>query len=168
MHGGTVEARSDGPGQGSEFVVRLPLASVEAAMANADGKLPASGLTESLRTLVVDDSKVGADIFAKLLMAMGHEAQTITRAEEALRLVQAYLPQVVFCDIGMPGMNGYEFAEEVRRRPEFNEVVLVAMTGYGQSEDKRRAIATGFDFHITKPVQPSDLEEVFQAVPPDR
>jgi signal transduction histidine kinase/CheY-like chemotaxis protein len=163
MHGGTVEARSDGPGQGSEIIVRLPLASVEAAMANADGKLPAPGLTESLRTLVVDDSKVGADIFAKLLMAMGHEAQTVTQAEEALRIIRTYLPQIVFCDICMPGLNGYELAGEIRQRPEFNQVVLVAVTGYGQPEDKRRAIAAGFDFHITKPVQPSDLEEVFQA-----
>ncbi len=163
MHGGTVEARSPGLGSGSEFVVRLPLASVQPADPGPRGKdahpgqaTPPSGH----RLLVVDDNQDAANSLALLLSLQGHEVRVAHDGRAALELLNGYRPEVIFLDIGMPGMDGYEVARRVRRQRGLEAVRLAALTGWGQQEDRRRSAEAGFDHHLVKPVDPNALEEV--------
>lgn len=168
MHGGTVSVSSPGPGQGSEFVVRLP------AVAGAP---PAAGVGEErvagknpagrpLRVLITDDNTDSADSMALLLRIGGHEVRTANDGPEALETARLFLPHVVFLDIALPkGMDGHEVARRLRKEPGLEKVVLIAMTGYGQPEDVTRARAAGMDHHVTKPADPAALLRLLAAVP---
>ena len=160
MHGGTVTAHSDGPGTGSEFVVRLP-----ALGKDEGGRLTeepeAAPVDPSRRVLVVDDNVDAAESLAMLLRMAGHEVRVAHDGPAALAAVEADPPEVVFLDIGMPVMNGYDVARRLRERP---GLMLVAMTGWGQDEDLRRSREAGFAHHLVKPVEPATLYRLL-AVP---
>jgi PAS domain S-box-containing protein len=153
LHGGTVEARSAGPGRGSQFIVRLP---VGAAVAPEEKPHDATTPAESagLRVLVVDDNRDAADSCAMLLELSGHRARTAYNGTQALQLGENLLPHVVLLDIGLPDLNGYEVARRIRATPWGAHLPLVAVTGWGKEEDRERAFAAGFDHHLTKPVAP--------------
>jgi len=151
MHGGSAEVRSEGLGKGSEFAVRLP---VSAEQQSGDGA--AGGQTPErvpgLRILVVDDNSDAVDSLAMLLGTMGNSVRIARDGEEAIRAADEFRPEVALLDIGMPKMNGYEAARAIRQRPWAQDLMLVAVTGWGQDEDKRRSKEAGFDHHIVKPV----------------
>ncbi|MBY0495811.1 MAG: response regulator [Cyanobacteria bacterium] len=156
MHGGTVEARSDGPGLGSEFIVRLPLLIEKAATAEqvkAITPLPAR------RILIVDDSRDGGESLAMLLRVLGGEVALAHSGRQALECVDTFKPDVVLLDIGMPGMDGYEVARRIRANPAHRDISLIALTGWGQDEDRRRSVAAGFNHHLVKP---ADIEQLRQ------
>lgn len=158
MHDGTVEARSEGTGKGSEFIVTLPIIAVSNMTApEMDSADPAD--RASLRILVVDDNRDSADCLAMLLDALGHETRTAYEGEEALAAAESFSPEVVLLDIGMPGMSGYEICRRLRQSPRGRDLVIFAQTGWGQDEDRRRTQKAGFDHHLVKPVDPAVLLE---------
>ncbi len=164
MHGGSVEAHSDGPGQGSEFVVRLPLPTEKAPeVAAAPPEAPAAA-ERAVRILLVDDNLDASESLAMLLRLWGHEVAVAHDGPAALRAAEARPPQVALLDIGLPGMDGYELARRLRSRPGPGRAVLVALTGWGQEEDRRRSREAGFDHHLVKPVDLSDLRELLAQV----
>ncbi|MCD6041459.1 MAG: histidine kinase [Burkholderiales bacterium] len=152
LHGGTIKATSPGPGHGSCFVVRLPSAQQERPRAVAPKAAPAASGRPS-RLLIVDDNQDSARSQAKMLRLLGHEVEVAFEGGEALRQVAAFRPDVVLLDLGLPGIDGYEVARRIRAMPEGREVLLVAQTGWGQDEDRRRTAAAGFDAHLVKPVE---------------
>jgi CheY-like chemotaxis protein/two-component sensor histidine kinase len=165
MHGGSVAAQSAGVGKGSEFVVRLPL--LERGPAEAQRKeqaeqMPAAGSTPR-RVLVVDDSPDAADSLALLLQLKGHQVRVAYDGQSALEQAEADPPDIAFLDLGMPNMDGYELGQRFRKSPRLQRVVLVAVTGWGQEEDRRRTRAAGFDDHLVKPVQPEALHALLSA-----
>ena len=158
MHNGSIEAHSAGIGRGAEFVVRLPLLTVQ----HRTGSQPAvtagsepSQANSGSRLLVVDDNHDSAESFAMLLRAQGHEVRVAFSGPAALEMIKDYVPDIVFLDIGMPGMDGYEVARRLRQQPIWSDVVLVAVTGWGQQEDRRRSAESGFDHHLVKPLEPA-------------
>jgi PAS domain S-box-containing protein len=158
LHGGAVEARSDGPGKGSEFVVALPLLAApppDEAPGEAAGR-PARAAPR--RVLVVDDHVDAAESLAMLLRVQGHEVRVAHDGPAALRLAEADPPEIAFLDIGMPGMTGHELARRFREREGLRGVTLVAMTGWGQAEDRRRTSEAGFDHHLVKPADLDALQ----------
>jgi PAS domain S-box-containing protein len=162
LHGGTVEAHSEGPGRGSEFVVRLPLPPQEPIETRA-AALPApsgNGAERRRRVLIVDDNTDAANSLAMLLGMRGYETWAAHDGPAALRQAAAVRPDVVLLDIGMPGMSGYEVARELRRNLDLRGALLVAMTGWGQDEDRRRSLEAGFDRHLVKPVDLAALEQL--------
>jgi CheY-like chemotaxis protein len=160
LHGGRVQAFSAGVNQGSEFVVRLP--AHEGAPA-----LPAVPQHEEARpspsrcVLVVDDNQDAADSLAMLLRLGGHEVHVFHDGPTAVAAAAAVKPQVALLDIGLPEMNGFELARRLRMHPALTEILLVAVTGYGQDQDLRRSREAGFDHHLVKPVDPTALEAIF-------
>ena len=157
MHGGTVEARSEGPGKGSEFVVRLPLA-VDASELNAPGVEDArEDAKSSLRILIVDDNRDGADSLAQMLNLMGNDTCTAYDGQQGVEMAGKYRPHVILLDIGMPKLNGYEACRLIREQPWGKRAVLIAITGWGQDKDRSRTREAGFDHHLVKPVDPQDL-----------
>ena len=167
MHGGSVSVRSAGPGQGSEFVVRLPrLGSPPAALHRSDpsATLPAT----PRRVLVVDDNQDVADSLTIILRQQGHEVRAAHDGLAALKLAQGYKPQVVLLDIGLPGLDGYEVARRLRALPELQGALLIALTGYGQPEARRTALSAGFDVHLVKPVDPQTLTDLMGRAPAAR
>lgn len=168
MHGGTVVAHSDGPGTGSSFEVRLPLAAPRASEPAREGpreQQPAGG-GRARRVLVVDDNRDAVESLAILLEMMGYEVRTAGDGLEAVTETQAFSPDVVLLDIGLPVLNGYEAAERIRALDGGGAVVLVALTGWGQEEDRRRSREAGFDHHLVKPVDPDALEALLRRVVP--
>jgi signal transduction histidine kinase len=160
LHGGTVSAHSDGIGCGSEFTVRLPVLQAEGGRAKDEGELIAPGPC-GRRVLVVEDNADAAETLVDILQLWGHNVRVAPTGEEALSLLPQFRPEVVLLDIGLPGMDGYEVARQVRG--EGAEPLLVALTGYGQDEDRRRSGEAGFDRHLTKPVNPEELRRVLLA-----
>lgn len=165
LHQGSVEAKSDGVGKGSEFVVRLPLiedgaADVPAKPAEQNPMRPAAR-----KIAIVEDNQDVRDLLRLKLTHLGHDVSTARDGEEGLQLVIKERPDFALVDIGLPGIDGFEVAREVRQRIG-NDVVLVAVSGFGQPEDKRRAFDSGFDEHITKPAEVSDIENVLRRFPP--
>ena len=163
MHGGSVEVASGGPGLGSEFTVRLPFEGW-APHATPTTELPAPGPESSLRVLVVDDNADAAESLAVLLRLMGHDVRLAEEGRTALALADAFDPQLVLMDIGLPGMSGYEIATALRQRPHMREATLVAVTGWGQDADRQRARDNGFDHHLTKPVEPELLQKILDSL----
>jgi signal transduction histidine kinase/ActR/RegA family two-component response regulator len=162
LHGGTIEARSEGIGKGSEFVIRLPASRPEPAKAEAQPGAAAAAKDRSPphRILVVDDVRASAETLTMLLRVLGHEVVTANDGRTALELAQQNRPDTIFLDIAMPEMDGYEVARRIRATPDLKETVVVALTGYGQEEDRRRAKEAGFDYHVTKPASVAGLREI--------
>jgi PAS domain S-box-containing protein len=167
MHGGSVEARSDGPGKGAEFVVRLPVVEAAAAPA-ADVKAEPAAPGPPLRVLLVDDNRDGADSLAALLRLMGHEVRVAYDGPEGAGAAEQFRPDVILLDIGLPKLNGYEVCRRVREQPWGRGVFIAALTGWGQDEDLRRAREAGFDEHLVKPVGAQRLTELLAGVRPAR
>ena len=155
MHGGRVEARSEGMGRGALFEIRLPQA--KRLHVTPDSQRPPEVAAQ--RILVVDDNIDAADTLALLLQLEGHEVEAVYESTQALEKAKAFKPQVVLLDIGLPGMNGYELAKELQSMPELNGMRLIALTGYGKSEDYERTKAAGFDDHLVKPVEALTLKQ---------
>jgi len=156
MHGGRVEAGSEGPGKGSEFVVRLPIV-VEASKPQESGGAAEHGVRSSHRILVVDDNRDGADSLAAMLKLMGNDTRTAYDGQEGVDAAGEFRPDVIVLDIGLPKLNGYEACRRIREQPGGKGVVLIAITGWGQDEDRRRSRVAGFDHHMVKPVDPQAL-----------
>jgi signal transduction histidine kinase len=164
LHGGTVSAASAGPGRGSEFVVRLP-ASPEPAPAAARAEPAAPGTGCGLQVLVVDDHVDAAASLAAMVRLWGHQARAVHNGRAALDEMRAHRFDVVFLDLGMPGVDGYEVSRRVRQELGQGCVFLVALTGYGQEEDRRRTREAGFDLHLVKPADPEVLQELLTQLP---
>ncbi len=159
MHGGQVEARSEGPGKGSEFVVTLPRVLLEGATF-PEAPMPPRPTRQlpPVRVLVVDDNRDAADSLAFLLGTLGCDTAVAYSGEQALRVLQEHRPAVVLLDIGMPEMDGHEVARRIRKEPGFERVTLIALTGWGQQEDVERTRNAGFDHHLIKPADVAALE----------
>jgi PAS domain S-box-containing protein len=162
MHGGQIEALSDGLGKGAEFVVRLP--------ALDPGRLPAPAsrsvgrAARSSRVLVVEDNSDSAESLRLLLKAIGHQVDVANSGLEALEMARTNFPEVMLVDIGLPGLDGYEVARRVRSDPLLRPIILIALTGYGREEDRRAALAAGFDHHLVKPVSSGRLEHLIRSL----
>jgi PAS domain S-box-containing protein len=162
-HGGTVSARSDGPGTGSEFIVRVPSArrGYEATDRMPALTLPDEGVAPVIptaRILVVDDNEDGAELLAEVLSAKGYATRIAHDAPTALRVAAEFVPQLAFLDLGLPVMDGYELASHLRALPGLAGLRLIAVTGYGQDSDRRRTQDAGFDHHLVKPVDLAAIE----------
>jgi PAS domain S-box-containing protein len=158
MHGGRVEAHSDGPGQGSEFLIRLPI-----ALEQSDGPKAGAGLAHRQarhRILVVDDNADSANSLAMLLQVMGQEVRTAHDGLEGIEVAELFHPEMILLDIGMPKLNGYDTCRRLRKQPWARNVTVAAVTGWGQAEDRRRSLEAGFDEHLVKPVEPAALERL--------
>jgi CheY-like chemotaxis protein len=156
LHGGSIEARSEGLGLGSEFIVRLPLD----AAAGAEGETPADARAKDVprrRVLVVDDNADAAATLRMMLEVQGHDACAAYTGPAALEALEQFDAEVVLLDLGMPQMDGFEVARRIRATPRGGEILLVALTGWGQPEDRRRTAEAGFDEHLTKPVDAARL-----------
>jgi PAS domain S-box-containing protein len=150
MHGGEVEARSAGPGAGSEFIIRLPL--LQQTTAGPDHECPPAKPAQARRVLVVDDSYDVTESMTMLLQLMGSDVETAHDGEEAVQKTGAYHPDVVLLDIGLPKMDGYEACRRIRAQPDGQSMFVVAVTGWGQEMDRRKSKEAGFDDHVVKPV----------------
>jgi signal transduction histidine kinase/ActR/RegA family two-component response regulator len=163
LHGGMIQAHSDGPGQGSEFAITLP--ALNAAGDRSDnpqtaGESPSRSKLPRQRILVVDDVQESAETLALLLRAIGQDVSTVHDGRSALAWAVEHKPDLIFLDIAMPGMDGYEVARRIRGTAGLEELVLVALTGYGQEDDRRRASEAGFNYHLTKPTSVEALSDV--------
>ena len=163
LHGGTVEARSDGRGHGSEFIVRLPLDASGAC--EGLGRLPSALPVSSRRILVVDDNRDAAESLGVLLTLLGIETRTAHDGVAALRALDEFRPSVMLLDLGMPGMDGIELARRTRQHPLGQHVTLIALTGWGQERDRRSSQEAGIDHHLVKPVDLDTLRQLLASLP---
>ena len=163
MHGGRVEARSEGPGQGSEFTVRLPLSSSAPTQADI-GVLPLRRPRRMTRVLVVDDNEDAAESLGALLRTMGADVRVALDGWTALEIFDSFQPSAVFLDLGMPDMDGFEVAHQIRSRPNTQDTVLIALTGWSQERDKRRTAEAGFNRHLAKPADLETLQAVLTSL----
>lgn len=166
MHGGSVGAYSEGPGHGAQFVVRLPRLQESAARADARPSEAASPQNRdaSLSIMVVDDNQDAADVLEVLLELEGHRVEVAYEAHGALERVRQEMPRVALLDIGLPGIDGYELAREIRKLAGNTPVTLIALTGYGQDDDRRRSREAGFDHHLVKPVDPRTVSALLASL----
>ena len=164
MHRGEVEARSNGPGMGSTFIITLPRWH-QNAVVHANVAEPARRLARSMRIMVVDDNRDAAQSLATLLEACGHDVQVAVDAREALKVAAANPPDAFILDIGLPGMNGYELARHIRAHSATARAVLIALSGYSQAHDRMLSQAAGFAHHLVKPVVFAELEKVLAEIP---
>ncbi|ARO87798.1 hybrid sensor histidine kinase/response regulator [Nitrosospira lacus] len=163
MHGGTIEAISEGMDRGSEFIVRLPLSEGSSRGKSTEPEkaaLPPQGL----RILVVDDNHDAAEVLSMLLESIGVNVRVVNSGLAALAVLPDYRPNIILMDIGMPGMNGYEVARRIREQPQYNDIKIIALTGWGQEEDRRQSEDAGFDHHLTKPVDFKLLKELIASL----
>jgi signal transduction histidine kinase len=174
MHGGSVTAHSDGPGRGSEFVIRLPLYTRDRAaidpqlntLSSLEQSMNAEGTTRTQRRiLVADDNNDALESLATLLQLSGHEVYTAANGAVALESAEQHRPEVALLDIGMPKLDGYEVARRIRAQPWGARITLVALTGWGQDSDRRRSQEAGFDSHLVKPLDLDKLTELLAALP---
>jgi len=167
LHGGRVEAHSDGQGQGSEFVLRLPRLVTAAAPARPDGPVPDSlevrTPAHSRRVLIVDDNEDAATMLREVLVACGHAVRSAHDGPSALRAAEEFLPEIALVDIGLPVMDGYELARRFTAHSTLNATRLIALTGYGQEQDRRRSEAAGFVAHLVKPVALTQLRRLVES-----
>ncbi|MDB5337378.1 MAG: domain S-box [Planctomycetaceae bacterium] len=168
LHQGTVEVQSEGLGKGSEFIVKLPIVAEfngapGSTIAPVQQQLPTPS---GHRLMIVDDNRDAAKTLSVLLRLLGHDVQEAYDGPTALKLAKDFRPALIFLDIGMPGMDGYQVARELRQLPALREIVLVALTGWGQLEDRRRTAEAGFNHHLVKPLDPTDLETVLADLNP--
>jgi CheY-like chemotaxis protein len=162
LHGGQIAAHSAGLGMGSEFVMSLPRSLVvETSDSNATEFNGDSSTSSARRVLLADDNRDGAESLSMLLELAGHEVHLAHSGAEALELANQVRPDVAVLDIGMPELSGYEVAKRIRREPWGAHMILIALTGWGQQNDKLLAEAAGFDHHCTKPVDPDELQRCF-------
>jgi PAS domain S-box-containing protein len=166
LHGGCIEARSEGPGRGSEFVVRLPVAWEPVRQTPTGREDEATPVKTSLRILVVDDNRDGADSLSMMLKLMGNDTRTAYDGEAAVAAAGEFRPDVILLDIGLPKMSGYDVCRHIRAEAWGQQVVIVAQTGWGQVEDRRKAQAAGFDHHFVKPVNMAALTTLLAGVQP--
>jgi CheY-like chemotaxis protein len=157
MHGGDIVASSEGVGRGSEFVIRLPMSP---AAAEGDHRPAVATPRVRSRALIIDDNRDAATTMAMFVEELGGSALTAHDGTNGLAAIEAFHPDIVFMDIGMPGLDGYEVCRRIRQMPSQRSVVLVAVTGWGQAQDKRRALEVGFDAHLTKPVDPDAVAQL--------
>ncbi|MCW7538064.1 ATP-binding protein [Aquabacterium sp. A7-Y] len=160
MHGGSIEAHSDGLGRGAEFVVHLPWMQTE-SLEGGQPEAPQGQAALRRKVLIADDNHDASTTLAALLELDGHEVHTASTGNEALALAEQLRPDIAILDIGMPGRNGYQVASEIRRADWGRGMTLIALTGWGQAEDRRQAVAAGFDEHWTKPVDTDTLQALF-------
>jgi two-component system, chemotaxis family, CheB/CheR fusion protein len=168
LHQGRIEARSAGLGRGTEMIVRLPISEGqpgESQQPSAPTASLDSVKLESRRMMIVDDNVDAADSMAMLLRLAGHEVEAAYDGPAALIAADTFKPEVLLVDIGLPGMDGYELARQMRLRPALTAALLVAMTGYGRPQDRREAAVAGFDHHLTKPVSLEALLAVLAGSP---
>jgi PAS domain S-box-containing protein len=165
MHGGTVAARSQGLGRGSEFELRLPALAEAAVAAQVEDRPPPAAVGH--RVLIVDDNVDGADSLAMLLEEVGHETYKAHDGLEAIAVAERIRPRAVLLDIGLPGLNGFEVCRRIRERPWGKQLLMVALTGWGQEEDRQRSQDAGFDTHLVKPVDHDFLMRLLAALPAD-
>jgi PAS domain S-box-containing protein len=164
LHGGTIEAHSEGLGKGSEFVIRLPALLQVSPPDDAPAPAGAPPELRPLRVLVVDDSEDTAEMMTVLLEMDGHEIQVAHSGPAALETAAAFRPDVVLLDIGLPGLDGYQVAQRLREDPVLREMTLIAASGYGQEADLHRSREVGFDRHLVKPVDPRELRELLAEI----
>jgi PAS domain S-box-containing protein len=162
MHGGTIEAHSEGIGHGSTFVIRMPFISAPGPLSPADATSPAR--QTSKRVLVVDDNADSAEMLVMLVRTWGGEAQAVFDGESAVRAASEFAPDIVLLDVGLPGIDGYETCRRIRAQHGAG-MKIVAITGWGQEQDKQRAVEAGFDTHLTKPADPLVLESLLAGGP---
>jgi PAS domain S-box-containing protein len=162
MHGGSAEARSEGTGRGSEFLIRLPAMPI--AERQPEPGEPVTTTTPHRRVLVVDDNQDSAETLAMMLRLMDHETETVYGGRTALCVAEVFRPDVVFLDIGMPDLDGYETARLIRAQPWGRQLMLVALTGWGQEQDRARSRDAGFDVHQVKPIEPAALEAILRQI----
>lgn len=163
MHGGTIEAHSDGIGKGSEFVIRLPTL-LQAAPPDAAPARAAGSAGRPLRILVVDDSADTAETMGTLLEMAGHTIQIAHSGPATLEMAASFRPDVILLDIGLPGLDGFQVAQRLREDPAMKDVTLIAASGYGQEEDLRRSREAGIDRHLVKPIDLRELQDLLSAV----
>jgi signal transduction histidine kinase/CheY-like chemotaxis protein len=163
MHSGRVEARSEGPGKGSEFIVRLPLSASAPAPTDHD-VLPLRRPRRMTRVLVVDDNEDAAESLGALLRMMGADVRVAMDGWTALEIFDAFKPAAVFLDLGMPDMDGFEVAHQIRSRPNTQDTVLIALTGWSQERDRRRTAEAGFNRHLAKPADLETLQSVLTSL----
>ncbi|HYV39280.1 MAG TPA: response regulator [Gemmataceae bacterium] len=163
LHGGSVEAASGGPGQGAVFTIRLPLKDEKEVLQDS-GLASAKSSAAALRILIVEDNRDGADSLEMLLELMGHDTQVAYTGPEGVRIAKEWHPDVVLCDIGLPGLDGYSLASELRGDPATARTSLIAITGYGQIGDRDRARKAGFNHHLTKPVEAAELQPLLTRI----
>ncbi len=169
MHGGAVQASSDGHGRGSEFVVTLPAIDVLGTEVEEEGPTSGNGEEASstrTRVLVVDDNVDAAELLAEMLEVMGYAPRTAHDGPSALVAAEAFKPEIAVLDIGLPAMDGYELARLLRKRPDLSGVHLIALTGYGQESDRQAASESGFNAHLVKPVDLDRLRDVLRQMAP--
>jgi CheY-like chemotaxis protein len=163
MHDGRIEVRSGGLGQGIDVEIRLPTTIATRLEATAGERL-GHALMGTLRVLIVDDNLDAADMLDLFVSSLGHTTKLAHDGPSTIALAEAFAPDVIFLDIGLPILNGYAVARELRRRPEFGQVHIAAVTGWGQAEDRRLAREAGFDSHFTKPVSVTAVEDLLSAL----
>jgi len=162
LHDGTVIAESEGVGKGSLFTVRLPATEAPGPQHSPPSNEHESKPVRRFRVLVVEDMRALREMMARLLSKLGHEVEFVENGALALQKLSQRLPEVVFSDIAMPGMTGYELAQQIRQRPDSSSIYLVALTGFGQSADREKALQAGFDEHMVKPVDIVVLKALFE------
>lgn len=160
MHAGTISVQSEGPGQGTEVIVRLPVAALQPDRTKQPSVSQKPTSLPQRRVLVVDDNEDSAASMGMLLNFLGTDVQVAHDGPTALAIIESYRPDVVLLDIGMPGMDGFEVARQVRQRVDFNNIMLIALTGWGQTEDRNRTRAAGFDHHLVKPANITALQSL--------
>jgi signal transduction histidine kinase/ActR/RegA family two-component response regulator len=163
LHGGTVEAQSEGVGKGSRFVLTLPFEAGPASEAPAEEALAVIPFGQ-MRVLVADDNRDAADTLSMLLSLQGYEVRTVYGGRAAISAAETFRPDVALLDIGMPEVDGYSAAKAIRQQRRGVDAYLIAITGWGQQEDKRRALEAGFAAHVTKPVDPGRLRDLLRGV----
>jgi len=164
LHGGTLVAESIGIGKGSTFTIRMPLADVPAGSILVDNTAPDNGHSRSFRVLIVDDMESLRHVMAKLLEKLGHTVEIAKDGAQAIEKLETFLPEIIFSDISMPGMSGYELVQTLRKRLDMKMVYMVAITGSDQEFDRQLALEMGFDEHLTKPVDFMHLRALFASL----